>query len=101
MAKEPNHIIRNGDDLEAAILADELADAHELALEGSIKMSVREYAKYKSKVTGTIVQPQLIYYYIRTGKIKEEPCICGRKVIDVKSADEFFAKRDAKNRSDS
>jgi hypothetical protein len=65
------------------------------------KMSVIEYARYKSRVTGTKVQPQLVYYYLRTGKIKEEICICGRKVIDVQSADEYFAKRDAKNRSDS
>jgi hypothetical protein len=86
------------DDLEAAILADELADAHEAALQGTVKMSVREYSKFKSLMTGTIWQPQLIYYYIRTGKIKEEPCICGRKVIDVRSADEFFAARDTKNR---
>lgn len=86
--------IRNAEDLEAAILADELADAHEAALDGTVKMSVREYAKFKK------MQPQLIYYYLRTGKIKEEACICGRKVIDVASADEFFAKAEAKKRSD-
>lgn len=84
--------IRTVEDLEKAILEDEMQDAHDLALQGSAKMSVREYAKFKKE------QPQLIYYYIRQGYIKEEPCICGRKVVDVKSADEYMATRDAKKR---
>lgn len=84
--------IRSAEDLEAAILEDELADAHEMSLNGTAKMSVREYAKYKK------MAPQMIYYYIREGKLKEEPCICGRKVLDVKGADEFFAAKEAKKR---
>lgn len=85
--------IRTVEDLEAAIKEDELRDAHELALNGSAKMSVREYAKHKK------LAPQLIYYYIRNGYIKEASCgECGRKVIDVKSADEYLAGRDAKKR---
>jgi hypothetical protein len=83
------------DGLLAAMEADELQDAHDAALDGTAKMSVREYAKFKD------MAPQLVYYYIRTGKLKEEVCICGRKVLDVKLADELFAKRDAKKRSDS
>jgi hypothetical protein len=46
------------------------------------KLSPREYAKLRG------LTPQLVYYYLRTGKIVEERCICGRKVIDVKLADE-------------
>lgn len=88
MAKE----IRSVEDLEAAILADELADAHEMAQNGSAKMSVREYAKFKK------IAPQLIYYYIREGHIGVEACICGRKVIDVKSADDYLAEKEAKKR---
>lgn len=88
-------VIRSGEDLQAAILEDELADAHELALEGTAKMSVREYAKFKK------MQPQLIYYYLRTGALKEEACVCGRKVIDVSHADAFFASREAKRRANS
>jgi hypothetical protein len=83
-------VIHSPEELEAAIEEDELEDAHEAALAGVAKMSVREYARYKH------IQPQLVYYYIRTGKIKEAPCICGRKVIDVASADAFFRERDEK-----
>lgn len=81
--------------LEAAILADELADAHEAALAGTVKMSVREYAKFKK------IQPQLIYYYLRMEYIKEEVCICGRKVLDVASADAYLAGKAAKGRTNS
>jgi hypothetical protein len=92
---EQKRIVRSDEDLESAILEDELADAHEAALEGTAKMSVREYAKFKK------MQPQLLYYYLRTAQLSEEPCICGRKVIDVKQADEFFATREAKRRANS
>jgi hypothetical protein len=77
----PNH-----DELMAQMAADELQDRLEL----TSKMSVVEYARAKGE------QPQLLYYYIRTGKIEVERCICGRKVIDVKSADAFLAERDRK-----
>jgi hypothetical protein len=71
---------------------DELTDQLEAARSGIVMMSVREYAKVRG------VEPQLIYYYIRTGKISQDACpCCGRKVIDVGSADEFFRQRDAKN----
>lgn len=78
----------NMDELAEQMKRDELEDLHEQASQGLAKMSVREYAKLKGE------QPQLIYYYIRTGKIQEEPCICGRKVIDVASADAFMEERE-------
>lgn len=93
LVKQANRKISSPEDLERAILEDELQDAHEMALNGTVKMSVREYARFKGE------QPQLIYYYIRNGYILEEPCICGRKVIDVKSADDYLAARDAKKRT--
>jgi hypothetical protein len=34
--------------------------------------------------------PQLIYYYIRRGKITTSHCDCGRKVIDKEEADDFL-----------
>lgn len=89
---EQNH--ENLDSLFAAMQQDELDDAHDAALDGSRKMSVREYAKFKK------MQPQLLYYYLRTGKLEEENCICGRKVLDVEKADQFFAARDAKRRNE-
>jgi hypothetical protein len=58
------------------------------------KLTPREYAAYRSKKTGTIVQPQNVYYYVRTGKLELETCDCGRKVLDVKLADEFFDLRE-------
>jgi hypothetical protein len=64
----------------------ELEDIAEQAEEVG-KLSPREYAKLR-KIT-----PQLVYYYLRTGKIKEERCICGRKVIDVATADSYLASQ--------
>lgn len=52
--------------------------------EGAVKLSPREYALLRGK------KPQLVYYYIRKGKLELEQCICGRNVIDVEAADTFF-----------
>lgn len=50
--------------------------------------SVSEYAKAVGE------QPQLIHYYIRTGRIKKQPCeCCGRPVIEVEQANEVLANR--------
>lgn len=89
----PSNSPRDTDDFLAQVAADELRDKLEAAHDGVIKMSVREYAIARG------IQPQLIYYYVRSGYIKTEPCICGRMVIDVKSADEYLAlkaEKDAK-----
>lgn len=51
------------------------------------KLSPREFAKLIG------VAPQMVYYYIRTGKIELEYCICGRKVVDVKLATNVFESR--------
>lgn len=86
---------RNADELQALIEGDELQDKLDIAVNGDPefgpppKMSVREYARLKG------LQPQLVYYYIRRGYIKEEPCSeCGRKVIDVISAEEYLASKE-------
>jgi hypothetical protein len=51
-------------------------------------MSVREYATLRG------LQPQLVYYYIRSERITQRPCgECGRKVIDVAEADAIFVKK--------
>lgn len=56
------------------------------------KLTPREYAKLHN------MKPQLVYYYIRSKQLELEYCICGRRVIDVKSADALFAeKREAKS----
>lgn len=58
------------------------------------KLTPIEYAKHRSVATGTIVQAQLIYYYIRKGNLRLEDCACGSRVLDVQTADEFFDERD-------
>lgn len=89
MAEHDERFFANPDELQAAIEADELQDKLELAADGTVKMSVREYAKARS------LQPQLVYYYIRRGKIEQKPCgECGRKVINVQQADAIFLKAD-------
>lgn len=55
------------------------------------KMSPMEYARARK------MQPQLVYYYIRTGKIDQGDCICGRRVIDVAEADAFFEAKGKKS----
>lgn len=74
-------VARNSDELLEQMLMDELGDAQ--------KLSPREYARLR-RGKWQKLSPQLVYYYIRNGKIKQENCICGRVVIDVASADEFF-----------
>jgi hypothetical protein len=53
------------------------------------KLSPREYAQARG------MTPQLVYYYIRTGKVKKERCVCGRWVIDVRAADEAIQTKAA------
>jgi hypothetical protein len=43
-----------------------------------------------AKRYGRGLQSQLVYYYIRTGKINQGTCSCGRKVIDREQATQFF-----------
>jgi hypothetical protein len=51
------------------------------------KLTPREYAKLNG------MAPQLVYYYIRTKKLELEYCLCGRRVLDVNTADKFFESR--------
>jgi hypothetical protein len=55
-------------------------------LEDASKCSPRDYGKLRG------IAPQLVYYHIRNGKIDKEKCICGRSVIDIDKADQFFKK---------
>lgn len=69
----------NIDDLVAAMERDELQDAEWL--------KPRDFAK----VIG--VAPQLVYYYIRNGRIESQQCLCGNKVINRKQAQHVFDTR--------
>jgi hypothetical protein len=82
----------NMDDFLARVRHDEMLDELESARDGRTKMSVREYALARG------IQPQLVYYYVRQGYIDTEDCICGRLVIDIKSADEYLAAKAEKDK---
>jgi hypothetical protein len=81
------------DDLERQIKADEAADKEELTKAGVLRMSPIEYARKRG------LQPQLVYYYIRAGHIKQEDCICGRPTIDIESADAYLAEKAKRDRA--
>jgi len=49
-------------------------------------LTPREYAKIRG------MSPQLVYYHLRAGTIKDERCKCGRRVISVREADEALSK---------
>ena len=67
----------NHDDIIRQMQQDELLDAS--------KLTPREYARLRG------MSPQLVYYHIRNhDELELENCICGRKVLDVKLADEYF-----------
>lgn len=83
----------NFDELRRQMEQDELKDQIDATLAGETKgeqtkMTVIDYARAKG------MAPQRVYYYIRTGRIKQEKCICGRWVLDIRSAEEFFAPKE-------
>jgi len=85
----------NFDELMKQMEQDELEDQLDVALEGQngehgSKMTVIDFAKARK------LQPQIVYYYIRQKRFSQERCICGRWVIDVKVATEFFDALEAK-----
>lgn len=79
------HFEGNADELKRRMELDDLRDA--------TKLTPIEYARMRN------MKPQLIYYHLRTHNdptadkhIQLETCLCGRKVVDVKLADEYFEK---------
>jgi len=52
------------------------------------KLSPYDYAKLRN------MRPQRVYYFIRSKQLEFEWCNCGRRIIDVRAADEFFAAKD-------
>jgi hypothetical protein len=79
----------NFDELRKQIEADELGDQIEAAVAGEVEgcqvnMTVIDYGRAKG------IQPQLIYYYIRSGKLKQKKCICGRWVLGIAEAETLF-----------
>jgi hypothetical protein len=76
----------NMDELFAKMEADEL--------EGAVLLSPKDFAKMIQ------VSPQLVYYHIRAGHIKKRTCLCGRSVINVEEAKEFWDKLKGKGKPD-
>ena len=83
---ERRRILVDTDDLIAQMERDEL--------DGPPKLSPVDYGKLRG------IKPQLVYYHIRQKHITTSHCNCGRKVIDVKEADEFFKKGEYAERDD-
>lgn len=53
-------------------------------LEGATKLPPIQYAKLRS------IYPQKVYAAIRNRKLEPTKCECGRKVVVVEEADEYF-----------
>lgn len=53
-------------------------------LEGATKLPPIQYAKLRG------IYPQKVYKAIRDKKLEPTKCDCGRKVVVVEEADEFF-----------
>lgn len=73
------------DELFHQMRMDELSDA--------TKLTPIEYGRLRG------IKPQLIYYHLRTHNdpsaerhIILERCLCGKPVLDIKKADEYFGK---------
>jgi hypothetical protein len=58
------------------------AEADEL--EDATKLPPIQYAKLRG------IYPQKVYAAIRSGKLQQKPCDCGRKIVVVEEADEYF-----------
>jgi hypothetical protein len=74
------------DEFLKAVEEDELRDKVEQATHAT----PREYAKTRG------MAPQRVYYYIRKQKIVPDWCLCGRLVVVIKEADEFFESLEKK-----
>ena len=68
-----------------------LMEEHEL--QDATKLTPIEYGRLRG------IKPQLIYYHLRTHNNPEsekhlllERCLCGKSVLDVKLADQYFGK---------
>jgi hypothetical protein len=90
---EKGHIVmedmpRNFDELMTRVAEDELRDRAET----SELMSPIDYAKLRG------IKPQKVYYYLRTGKLEEQYCNCGRKCVNVVETDALFEDLERKKR---
>jgi hypothetical protein len=81
------------ENMDEAIARMQAEDELDAARAGLLKMTPVKYARARK------INPPLVYYYIRTGRLKTEKCICGDTVIDIAAADEFFAELDQKKRA--
>lgn len=53
-------------------------------LEGATKLPPIQYAKLRG------IYPQKVYKALRSGRLEATRCDCGRKVVVVEEADEYF-----------
>jgi len=76
----------NLDELFAKIEEDTLRDARAL--------SPMDYAKMRH------IYPQRVYKALRNGQLERRVCLCGRLVVDVVEADEFFGFKSEEDDTD-
>lgn len=76
--------MENIDDLLRRIEQDEAEDGLELAREGHYRLTPIQYAKARG------IRPQRIYSAYRHNKLTKETCQCGRTIVDIDEADEYF-----------
>jgi|SRR5262245_41820715 len=81
MTQDEPPFIESDEDLELAEIQDQAETIGYL--------TPREYAKARG------MNPQLVYYYLRTGAIKDERCKCGRRVLNVHDTDETLQTKAA------
>lgn len=63
---------------------DFIRQAEEDELKDAVQLPPIQYAKMR------VLRPQRVYAAIRNKKLKDKHCLCGRKVVVVEEADEFF-----------
>jgi hypothetical protein len=70
------------EELLAQMEADELEDR----VAEQTKATPIDYARSRG------IAPQKVYYRIRRGQLETERCACGRRVVDIATADAIFRK---------
>lgn len=75
-----DELISDPEDLEKLQARDDLVDQAEVVG----KMKPTQYAKLRG------IYPQRVYQALRNGRLDEEQCACGSKIVDVQQADELF-----------
>lgn len=78
--------VYSADELVSRMAQDERTYVLDLEDIPQVLMSPRDFA------TSQGMSPQLVYYYIRSGKVEPLECLCGRTVLDAGAAQQALQK---------